>query len=375
MIAAFSISLCVLSTSAFAADSALSFTTETVDARSGTGQYASIAMDSQGRIWIGYRRVIDASTMEYCVAVRESGGWSMEVAYTNTRRPTRLVLMPGDVPGVAWPASSGVTFLSRPGAPGTQWVEEPVSNGFAPWAAQIECDAFGRVHAYNHWSFHNFGNLEYSMRDGSGWRTEPLDWSSSIFIAHNAKADIAVPDDGSVHMAIVTQRQSATEVGMEYWQRSGGSWSSELLPDGDWPSIVVTPLGPIVTYHDFATGTLRFEWRVGGTWVPGTIDQFSSGLYSEIVQDIDGTLHVAYYKNDTGDLRYAVRKGGAWELHTVDADGNVGAWSSVVLDVNGHPHFAYQDAADFTLKYATLDLPTPVEVQSWGALKAIFEQR
>jgi len=255
-------------------------------------------------------------------------------------------------------------------------VDENFSGGWAPWAAQIECDKFGNVHAYNHWSFHYIGTMEYSVRDGSGWSTERMYEGYDIFIAHAAKADIAIADDGSVHMAIVTQRQVANDPGsIEYWHRSEGNWSSEMLPPGDWPSIVVTPLGPIVTYHDFATGTLRFEWRVGGTRVPGTIDQFSSGLYSEIVQDIDGTLHVAYYKNDTGDLRYAVRSGQSWELHTVDAEGDVGAWSSIVLDVNGHPHFAYQDAGNGTLKYARPNLPIPVEVQSWGALKAVFEQR
>ena len=278
------------------------------------------------------------------------------------------------VPGVARPGNSGVVFSSRPGAPGTPWVQENFSGGYAPWAAEIECDATGVVHAYNHWSFMNFGTLEYSVRTGAGWLTEQMDWSPYIFIAHKAKADIAIADDGSVHMAIVAQRQVA-DTGIEYWHRSGGSWSSEMLPPGNWPSIVVTPLGPIVTYHDYASGTLRYQWKVGGTWIPGTIDPVSTGLYSEIVQDIDGTLHVAYYNDGTGDLGYAVRGSGTWELHTVDEEGKVGAWASIVLDVNGHPHFAYQDSGNGTLKYATLDLPTPVEVQSWGALKAVFEQR
>lgn len=371
MIAVFTILLCVFSASAFAAD--LSFTTETVDARVGTGQYASIAMDTQGRVWVGYRRVTGPYAAEYCVAVRDAGVWTIETAYASTRRPSRLVLMAGDVPGVAWPGNSGVVFSSRPGAPGTPWVQEDFSGGYAPWAAEIECDRFGVVHAYNHWSFHNFGTLEYSVRTGAGWLTEQMDWSPYIFIAHEAKADIAIADDGSVHMAIVAQRQ--VPFGMEYWRRAGGNWITEMLPHGDWPSIVVAGLGPIVSYHDFETGTLRYQWRVGGTWYGGEIDPFSSGRYSEIVQGLDGTLHVAYYDDGNGDLRYAVKAPGAWEIHTVDAVGDVGAWSSIVLDVNGHPHFAYQDANNFTMKYATLDLPTPVEVKSWGALKAIFEQR
>jgi hypothetical protein len=358
----------------FAATAAvLTFRTETVDPADGAGQFASIVMDSQGRPWIGYRRVTGSYTGQYCVAVLESGVWNIEVAHANMSRPTRLVLMPGDVPAVAWPVNVGVHFISRPGAPGTQWVEESISDGYSPWAAQIECDMFGRVHAYNHWSYHYYGKLEYSVRDPSGWLTEQLDWSPYIFIAHEAKADIAVAADGTVHMAVVAVRQGEN-AGMEYWRRSGGSWSMEMLPLGDWPSIVVTPLGPLITYHDFVSGTHRYQWKVGGNWIGGTIDPFSTGKYSEIVQGYDGSLHVAYYDDGNGNLRYAVRATGSWELHTVDAGGDVGAYASIVLDVDGHPHFAYRDATNGALKYATLQLPTPVEVRSWGALKAVFER-
>ena len=372
-IAACLILVIAFSFSASAAD--LSFRTEVVDPHDGAGQYASIVIDSHGRPWIGYRRATGSYTGEYCVAVIESGAWTIEVAHPDVYRPTRLVLMPGDIPAVAWPGNVGVHFISRPGAPGTQWAAESISDGYSPWAAQIECDMSGRVHAYNHWSYHYYGKLEYSVRDGSGWSTERLDWSGDIFIAHGAMADIGVASDGSVHMAIVTERQTFPGTGgIEYWRRSGDNWSSEILPRGDWPSIVVTALGPIVTYHDEETQTLHSQWKVGGIWMGGVIDPLSTGKYSEIAQGADGTLHVAYYDDNQGDLRYAVRGTGDWELHTVDAGGDVGAYASIVLDANGLPHFAYRDASSGALKYATLQLPTPVEVRSWGALKSAFGQ-
>jgi hypothetical protein len=370
-IAAFPALLILLPLPARSAD--LAFHTETVD--SGGIQYVSIAIDSQGRPWIGYRRATSSYQGDCYVAVRDGGQWSIELAHVDTRPLTRLVLMPGDVPGIAWPANSGIMFISRPGAPGTPWVEEPFSGGFSPWAAQIECDQFGNVHAYNHWSYHYYGTLEYSQRAGSGWLTEQLDFSGSIFIAHNARADIAVGDDGTVHMAMVTDRQllEGGGGGIEYWKRSGGQWSFEILEPGDWPSIVVTDLGPLIVYR--GDGRLRFQWKVGGNWIDGDIDPYGGGMYAEIVQYLDGTLHVAHYDDGNGDLRYAVRSGNAWELHTVAAEGDVGAYASIALDVSGHPHFACRDATNGALEYATLDLATPVEAKSWGALKAIFDRR
>ena len=41
--------------------------------------------------------------------------------------------------------------------------------------------------------------------------------------------------------------------------------------------------------------------------------------------------HISYYDSTNGDLKYAAKSGGSWTLETVDAPGDVGRYTSLVL--------------------------------------------
>jgi hypothetical protein len=58
----------------------------------------------------------------------------------------------------------------------------------------------------------------------------------------------------------------------------------------------------------------------------------------------------------------------------VDSDGDVGRWTSLVLDGQGLPHIAYQDAGNRYLKYATGSAGVPTKKETAGGIKWLYRR-
>src|SRR4051812_49834327 len=101
-------------------------------------------------------------------------------------------------------------------------------------------------------------------------------------------------------------------------------------------------------------------WRdnLAFPWQSEVIDNTTSadvGAYCSVALSggAGGRLHVAYYDRINGDLRYARKDGnGAWSRFLVDAQGNVGTYTSIAAESNGTVHIAYRDETNHALKLA-----------------------
>ncbi len=95
------------------------------------------------------------------------------------------------------------------------------------------------------------------------------------------------------------------------------------------------------------------------------------GEYGSIARDAAGNLHVAYYDRTQGDLKYARRAGGAWTTHIVDADGDVGRFTSIAIGEDGRPRISYMaldapgDVPSTALLYAEASGPSPSGPADW----------
>jgi len=80
------------------------------------------------------------------------------------------------------------------------------------------------------------------------------------------------------------------------------------------------------------------------------------GTHTSLALDKDGCPHISYYDNDQGrgGLKYAYQDDFGWHIETVDHGfrGLVGAYTSLALDRDGHPHISYYDQDYDVLKYA-----------------------
>jgi len=62
------------------------------------------------------------------------------------------------------------------------------------------------------------------------------------------------------------------------------------------------------------------------------------------------------------------------DIQTVDSDGDWSRWTSLVLDGQGLPHIAYQDAGNRYLKYASGSAGVPTKNETAGGIKWLYRR-
>lgn len=159
---------------------------------------------------------------------------------------------------------------------------------------------------------------------------------------------------------------------LRYAQRSGGTWTEELIDaDGDgtstntgrWVSLAVLPSGePAVAFYDEGNEELRYAERSGGVWTDVLVDadgdgtSITVGIYPSLAILSSGEPAIAYYDATGGELRYAERSGGTWTDVLVDADGDgtstrVGGYPSLI-ELPAGLAISYVDDSANTLRLA-----------------------
>jgi hypothetical protein len=130
-------------------------------------------------------------------------------------------------------------------------------------------------------------------------------------------------------------------------------WTSEKVADthGTYAtSLSFDPAGnPAISFGDGKIyGNLMYAHKNGSAWSVETVDNGGTignvGQFSSLVIDPAGTPHITY--NDgriAADMMYAVKSGDTWKISTIAKKGNTGYDSSLVLDSAGLPHVAYRD--------------------------------
>ncbi len=127
----------------------------------------------------------------------------------------------------------------------------------------------------------------------------------------------------------------------------------------------VYPYMPHVTYYvTWGTAkTLDHAYLSGTTWCSGTwvrehveppLSKAGKRNSLALESTYPYTPHVSYFDGRNGNLKYAWKSGTTWFSKTVDSTGNVGDFSSLILDSSNNPHIAYYDDTNTTVKYARL---------------------
>ena len=78
------------------------------------------------------------------------------------------------------------------------------------------------------------------------------------------------------------------------------------------------------------------------------------GEWSDLVLDDDGHPHISYFDTSGSDVEYAEWTGSAWSKTTVDDSADLGP-TAIVLDLQGYPHILYRDASSYDLMHAWKD--------------------
>jgi hypothetical protein len=145
------------------------------------------------------------------------------------------------------------------------------------------------------------------------------------------------------------------------------------ITSAEWRISTVDPEGNLGRYNSLALdgaghphisylssdGLKYAEWT-GSAWETGIVDlDASTGKYSSLALDEAGDPHISYYDEDTHDLKYAQRlSSGVWQTETVDTEGDVGMYTSLV-EVSDTHRITYYNATSGDLKMA-------LWIEGWG---------
>jgi hypothetical protein len=361
-----SVILCALLVLAFPPRAAgqIPFDIETVDADGNTGIGASIALDSQGRPHIAY---IVRQDQDIRYAVKTGAAWTVQPGpiYADERTGVTLVLDSADNPGIA---HNGSYFRRVDGG----WVEEYMG-GFSPWFSTVAQDAAGGLQGVTIWSWGSGeyrGYVSYTVRIGDTWSDMIL--ADGTFYPSNPHASLVIDRHGDPHISLTSTAGDS----VRYWHRTNGAWSQVVLTPGAWSSIALDGQdAPRISYYDTVRRDLVLAFQYNGAWVTLPLDASGDvGQYTS--QETRGDVsYITYYAKSLGDLRYAVFSPTQSPLvQTVDAEGDVGAWTSLVLDGEGHPHIAYYDVGNGDLKYASAAVQVPAENKTGGGVKWLYRR-
>jgi hypothetical protein len=199
--------------------------------------------------------------------------------------------------------------------------------------------------------------IKYAEKTVSGWNVVTAGNMGSVpdQVAHDLGFDVS--RTGVPHIATVSR---SSPYGLRYFTRVGTNWTTELvdsLPTGSTglaPSLAVDDNGvPHISYFDAYNIDLKYARKSGSTWTVETVDATgNTGNFSEIMIQPNGQPAIAYLEySSTGipnRIRFARRTGaGSWQIETVD-DVNVSsgqAYLGATLDNEGNPTITYQGSA------------------------------
>jgi hypothetical protein len=100
----------------------------------------------------------------------------------------------------------------------------------------------------------------------------------------------------------------------------------------------------------------KVEHEIVYYWVIQKID-FSGnvGQYTSHVVDTTGNSHITYYNASNGYLKYAKSETDLWQTQIIDPLSNVGQYCDITLDSDGYPYMSYYDVSNGDLNYAYWD--------------------
>ena len=176
-----------------------------------------------------------------------------------------------------------------------------------------------------------------------------------------AGTNIALDSNGAVHICSKT----VTTDNLYYTTNASGSWQSATLDSGgnvggDCFIILDSDDDIHITYRDDTYNNLKYATKAlssaiaSSNWAVSTMDNNGNvGNFGSMVVDANDTLHVAYYSANGAALKYATLADGSmtWSREVVESTNDVGKYTSIALDSNGNPHITYFDDTNNDLRY------------------------
>jgi len=274
---------------------------EAVDAAGATGEYSSLALDSNSKPCVAY---YDATDGDLKYATKPGSKWQ-----------TSTVDAPGDV---------------------GRWCSLVLDSNERPHISYY--DATSQALKYAHWT-------------GTAWAIQTVENHSKDDLGQHTS--LALDSSGNPHISYY----HATDSRLRYARWTGTSWAISFVGTSDvgtYSSIAVDSNGVRhIAYYDIRDQELRHAWNTGSGWHDERVDSDGDvGQFASLALDKLKRPRISYYDATRGALKLATYGGSSWSIQTVDDAGDVGAGTSLGIDNAGRSHIAYRDVTNADVKYA-----------------------
>ena len=188
-------------------------------------------------------------------------------------------------------------------------------------------------------------NLKLATWNGSSWGLETVD--NDIYVGRYSS--LAISTDGYPRIAYV----HADNDYLQYISKGAGGWGIPVEVDtnvsyGSSLSLALeSDNTPHIAYYRIGANDLNYASPNIPTWDTEVVDSTSSnvGPNPTLIMDSSNNPHIAYYDLINENIKYAAWNGSSWDIENVNASGDTGATSSLILDSNGYPRISYKEGA------------------------------
>jgi hypothetical protein len=242
-----------------------------------------------------------------------------------------------------------------------QWVETTMDYSVQAgrWNA-VAVDSNGHIHVVQ--IKDESYQIRHSVNDGTGWNTVGINTCGSTYCWD---IHMVIDDNDHIHLAYTTY--TSWDETLVYMNYDGATWTDTLVSS----SAHFGPIGiavdsnnhPHISYAvdgaDQCGNGLRIASYNGTTWSHNTVEAGGNrGCESAIVIDESDNIYIAYQDRSSSKLKIATDKSGSWDSYLVDtgtspSDIYPGYMTSMAMDGQGQFHIAHYDDKDYDLRYST----------------------
>ena len=279
--------------------------------------------------------------------------WELAVVDTNGAKPSLAVDADGN-PHIAYILEAMPGFVKYAVPNNSGWDITTVSTGYfyGPLDIQVGGDGTTQI------SYHDHDNEDaaYAVLINGQWRVDTIRHPGHDGWDNN----LAIDSSGLPHVVGIDPTQFGSTSGVEYAAFDGQSWRVEEVGSGPLPyefgSFIALDSQdrPHVVWFDDSDEDLKYAIKDGTKWVVSTVDNEGDvGRYASLVIDSQDNPVISYYQvdgNTSGYIKVARWDGDQWDIQQVDKlekvfTGFLGArkTSSIVLDADDNPIVAYSD--------------------------------
>lgn len=299
-----------------------------------TGQL-SLALDGNNRPHLSFS--LDGK-LRY--AYRDAGGWKISSVKSENAGQTSIAIGPDNQPRISYDQAGKVKYAYLSGS---TWQVETVRDGEAP---SLTIDSNGNAHL----AFNEGYRVNYAVRQSGSWQVDPnVDIDREAEFPQVSLALTASGEPGLVYLDGLPGYAGR----LVYRQLiSGTSWLKDnVVESGRFvggPDIALDAHSrPAISYSDYANDDLKYAHQTNNGWTIETVEQVGDVHWPQVDLDKAGNAHIVYsVGRGASQLKYARQTAGGWQLETVKT-GLIGLFR-FALGPDGRPHIVFSTVSGGT---------------------------